>query len=158
MKFFLEKSQKKKNSKLVYRGEDNSFDTEPLEENGHTSIMINNLQLEIDDEGRIIYVWGYCPLIHYIETEEFPYKYISKTLVSFLNKPITPGVSFRINEKEKWSIFINKKRGWICIGNPKTLGAKMVEFLPNCIAALVNDEIISIWLKPEKLPNLVKRF
>jgi hypothetical protein len=94
--------------------QDYSFDVEPLDGSGDTSIMINDLQLEIDHEGKIIYVWGYCPLIKYQETEEYPQKYRTQSLVALLDKPPIPGISYRINETERWPIYINKKKGWVC--------------------------------------------
>jgi hypothetical protein len=82
MKFLIQEPQEDQNFSLVYRPEDYSFDVEPHDGTGFTSIMINDLQLEIDDEGKIIYVWGLCPLIQYKETEEVPRKYKAHSLVS----------------------------------------------------------------------------
>ncbi|MCX6987725.1 MAG: hypothetical protein NT065_06195 [Chlamydiae bacterium] len=151
MKFIVQEPQKDQNFFLVYRPEDYSFDTEPHDGNGFTSIMINDLQLEIDDEGRIIYVWGLCPLIKYKDTNEIPKNYKSSSLVALLDKPPIPGISYRLNEDRRWPIYINKKKGWVCIGNPKSNGKEMIEFVPNCIATLEDQEIIAIWLKPRDL-------
>lgn len=109
MKFLIQESRAKILS-LIYREEDYSFDVEPLDESGDTSIMINDLQLEIDHEGRIIYAWGLCPLVKYEETNDFPQNYEEKSLVAILNKPTIPGISYRLNEKERWKIYIIKKR------------------------------------------------
>ncbi len=152
MKFLIKTPQKDQNFSLVYRDEDYSFDVEPLDGSGDTSIMINDLQLEIDHEGKIIYVWGYCPLVKYQEIEEYPQKYQAQSLVALLDKPPIPGISYRLNEKERWPIYINKKKGWVCIGNPKVNGKQMIEFVPNCVATLEDQEITAIWLKPKDLP------
>ncbi len=154
MKFLTQKSETTPNFSLVYREEDYSFDIEPHDGSGFTSIMINDLLLEIDDEGKIIYVWGLCPLIEYEETNGIPKNYESNSLVALLDKPPIPGISYRINEKERWLIYINKKKGWVCIGNPKVLGEQSIEFVPNCVAVLDKQEIVSIWLKPKNLANL----
>jgi|GEM_PF-644371 len=157
MEFFntaIEEYQKDQNFSLVYRDEDYSFDIEPLDGTGDTSIMINDLQLEIDYEGRIMYVWGLCPLIEHEETEEVPTKYKMGSLVAQLNKPPILGISYRLNEDYRWPIYINRKEGWICIGNPKTENENLIEFAPNCIATLNNKEIIAVWLKPKTLPKL----
>ncbi len=153
MKFIVQEPQKDQNFFLVYRPEDYSFDVEPLDGTGDTSIMINDLQLEIDYEGKIMYVWGLCPLIKYEEIDEFPLKYKAGSLVALLDKPPVLGISYRLNEKERWPIYINKKKGWVCIGNPKINGKEMIEFIPNCIATLEDQEIIAIWLKPRDLPS-----
>ncbi|MGC1877911.1 MAG: hypothetical protein WA347_05260 [Rhabdochlamydiaceae bacterium] len=154
MKFLIQKSEITQKFSLVYREEDYSFDIEPHDESGFTSIMVNDLQLEIDDEGKIIYVWGLCPLIKYEETNETPENYESNSLVALLGKPPIPGISYRLNEKERWPIYINKKKGWVCVGNPKINGKQMIEFVPNCIATLQDQEITAIWLKPKDLSKL----
>ena len=151
MKFLIQKNKTIQRFTLVYREEDFSFDIEPHDGSGFTSIMINDLQLEIDDEGKVIYVWGLCPLIKYEETNEIPKNYESTGLVALLDKPPIPGISYRLNEKERWPIYINKKKGWVCIGNPKINGKQMIEFVPNCVAALEDQEITAIWLKPKVL-------
>jgi hypothetical protein len=153
MKFLIQKSETAQTFSLVYREEDYSFDIEPHEGTGFTSIMVNDLQLEIDDEGKIIYVWGLCPLIKYEETNEIPERYESNSLIALLDKPPVPGISYRLNEKERWPIYINKKKGWVCIGNPKINGKQMIEFVPNCVATLEDQEITAIWLKPKDLPS-----
>ena len=153
--FYTEELQGSRNLSLIYRDEDYSFDIDPLEESGGMSIMINDLQLEIDQTGRVIYVWGYCPFFQYQKTEEYPKNYQAKTLIASLDKPSIPGVSYRLNETERWEIFINKEKGWVCIRNPKTIKKQLIEFAPNCIATLENYEIKAIWLKPKKLPNLI---
>ena len=153
MKFVIQKSETAPRFSLVYREEDYSFDIEPHDGRGFTSIMINDLQLEIDDEGKIIYVWGLCPLIKYEETNETPTSYESNSLVALLDKPPIPGISYRLNENERWPIYINKKKGWVCIGNPKINSKQMIEFVPNCVATLENQEITAIWLKPKDLPS-----
>lgn len=154
MKFLVQKKSKTDlKYSLVYREEDYSFDIEPLICNGYTSIMINDLQLEIDDEGKIVYVWGLCPLIKYQETDMVPKNYESANLVALLNKSPIPGISYRLNENERWPIYINKQKGWVCIGNPDSIGEKNIEFLHDCIAVLEKQEIVAIWLKPQKLPQ-----
>lgn len=153
MKFLIENPQEGQYFSLVYRPEDYSFDREPHNGTGFTSIMINDLQLEIDEEGKIIYVWGLCPLVKYKETNEVPKKYRVQSLVAALDKPPVPGVSYRLNEDTRWPIYINKKTGWVCIGNPKTKDKQLIEFVPNCVATMEGQELIAVWLHPKKLPN-----
>lgn len=152
MKFLIEKSQKKQNFSLIYRNNDHSFDIEPHTGSGFTSIMINDLQLEIDEDGKICCVWGFCPLIIYEETNEIPQNYQSNDLVVILEKTPTAGVSQRLNEDRRWPIYINKKKGWVCIGDPEAKSKQMVEFAPGCVAAMIGQNLFAIWLHPENLP------
>ena len=154
MKFIIKKHEKIHNYSILYRSEDLSFDAEPLEEGGITSIMINDLQLQINEKGEIIYVWGYCPLFKHEETNQAPKNYESNTLIAVLDKPLIPGVSYRLNEDERWPIYINNKKEWICIGNPNTKGKKMIEFVPNCIATMDGQDLIAIWVHPKDFPEL----
>lgn len=154
MKFLIQEPQEDQNFSLVYRTEDYSFDVEPLDGSGDTSIMINDLQLEIDHEGKIMYVWGLCPLIEYKETDEAPKRYKTHSLVALLDKPPSLGISYRLNEDCRWPIYINKKKEWVCLGNSKIKDEQLIEFAPNCIATMDGQELIAIWLHPKELPDL----
>ncbi len=154
MRFFTQDSQQEQNFSLVYRAEDYSFDVEPLDGTGDSSIMINDLQLEIDHEGKIMYVWGFCPLIEYQKTDQVPVEYKTCTLVALLDKPPTLDISYRLNENNRWPIYINKGKGWVCIGNPTIQGRNLIEFSPNCVATMDREELIAVWLHPKDLPNL----
>lgn len=154
MKFNIQKSQSDRHFSLIYREAEFSFDSEPHDGSGFASIMINDLQLEIDDKGCIIYVWGLCPLIKYEETSKVPRDYSSNSLVAVLDKPPIPGISYCLNEKNRWPLYINKGQGWVCIGDPNIQDKPMVEFVPHCIAVLDDEEIVTLWLKPQTMPQL----
>jgi hypothetical protein len=150
--FFVQDPQEDHNFSLVYRTEDFSFDIEPLDGTAETSIMINELQLEIDCQGRIIYVWGLCPLIKYKEATEFPYGYKKASLVFVLDKPHVLGRSYRLNEDRRWPIYINKKKDWVCLGNPTIKDMCLIEFAPKCVVTMNKQELIAVWLHPKQLP------
>jgi hypothetical protein len=151
MRFLIKEPHQDQNVHLIYRAYEYSFDVEPFEGGGITSIMIDFLQLEIDDEGRVLYVWGYCPLIEYEETSRFPKKHTKYSLYVDVGKPLVPGISHRINQNNPWPICINKKRGWICLGNPEIKGYQLVEFAPDCVAVLDGENLIAVWLHPKFL-------
>jgi hypothetical protein len=70
-----------------------------------------------------------------------------------IDKPPIPGISYQINETERWPFFINKKKGWVCIGSPNIKNKQLIEFAPNCIATMEGQEIIAVWLHPKKLSS-----
>ena len=150
MKFCIQENGIEKRYTLIY--DSLVFGTNPDYDESFTSILINDIQLEINELGEIMYVWGYCPLVAYEKTEEIPKKYESKRLAAILDETPIPGVSYRINDVKGWPLYINISEGWVCFGDPKLLGDKRVEFFPNAIAILENQEIRTLWLKPEKLP------
>ena len=93
-------------------------------------------------------------MIEYKETDEVPQGYKTHSQVALLDNPPTLGISYRLNEDSRWPIYINKKKGWVCLGTPKIKDKQLVEFAPNCIATLEDQEITAIWLKPKDLPKL----
>ncbi|MBS0584963.1 MAG: hypothetical protein JSR76_01515 [Verrucomicrobia bacterium] len=112
MKFSLQDYQQEQNFSLVYRAEDYAFDIEPLYGAGDASIMVNQLQLEIDHEGLVMYAWGYCPLLKYEETIETPKNYTKQNLVAILKAPPIFGISYQLNKDVRWPVYINKKN-WL---------------------------------------------
>ena len=153
MKFSVNKNLIIPQMSLVYREEDYSFDTVPLKLEGFTSILINDLHLEITYERKIIYVWGLCPLTNYLKTDKIPDNYTGGEVTVILDNP-TPGISKRLNDDKRWPVYINKKKGWVCIGDPHSSAELSIEFIPNCIAVLDKDRLKALWLKPKILPNL----
>lgn len=164
MKFLIKESKKIKTFSVIYDEDEYSFTTKPFESGSDfTSITIDTLQLEIDNEGKIVYVWGYYPLTQCKRTKTFPYRYEKKDLVAVLEKPPIPGVSISLikNKRnshvcDRWPIYINQERGWICIGNPDTTNKKLIQFAPDSIAALdKNSELIAVWLHPIEFPKKI---
>lgn len=162
MKFII-KEKTDKNYLLVY--ENYEFLVVPDIETGYASISVNYLELILDEEGRITYLFGYEPLKKYEETEKFPEFYETKDLVAVLDNepgseafPGNPTYKLVKNsdwpEVSEWPTYVNKKRGWVCIGDPVVIGKRMIEFAPSCVAALNdNNEMVAIWLHPVELPQ-----
>ncbi len=54
---------------------------------------------------------------------------------------------------EDLPVYVNKRTGWVCIGNPKKSG-EAVEFINNCVAVIDNNqELAALWLQPQSLPK-----
>jgi len=165
MKFLIkdQKNQKEKFS-LIYN--DYQFLTDPdIETTGYGAITVNYLELQLDEDGRIVFLFGYEPLALYEEIASFPQSYETKDLVAVLDNerspdtfPGNPTYSLVKNSdwpnSLEWLIYINKKMGWVCVGDPTITGRRMIEFAPDCVAALDdNSEMVAIWLHPKKLPS-----
>jgi hypothetical protein len=118
MKFSIKESQRTRTFDLVYNEDEYSFTIEPFESGiDFTSITIDTLQLEIDEEGRIMYVWGYHPLTQCKKIMNFPDRYEKKDLVAVLGKIPTPGVSISATKKEssgqdynRWLLILTRKK------------------------------------------------
>lgn len=161
MKFIIVEPKEAKTFFLIYDEEEYSFSIEPFKVgNDFASIAIGTLQLEINDEGRVMYLWGYYPLRNWKETDGAPEKYENKDLIAVLDKSPVPGVSINLCKKgtelddNSWSTYINKKRGWICIGSPEVKEKKLIQFSPGCVAALdQSNEMVAVWLQPVEFPK-----
>lgn len=154
MEFTLDTKATKKNFSLIYREEEYSFDIEPSQEAGFVSIMINNLYLEINEKGEVLYLWGLCPLLNYKEISNQPQNFQSYNLKISLDEELIPGLSYRLNSSGNWPIYVNKKSKWVCIGDPNLKGKKLIEFAPDSVASLDQEKLMAIWLHLEKFPRL----
>ncbi len=146
-------------NKLIYRSEDYAFNVDSRPETGITSLLVNNLQLEIDENGQILYVWGYCPYQTWRRTDSVPSSFIQGILLVHLETEIIPGVSNRLTEPGAWPIFVNPDIGWVCVGElDSSPTARSVEFALNSVAVIEDGLLRALWLHPENLPEQVKEF
>lgn len=136
---------------LVYYSDEFSLDTRNRKDCGFTSILVNDVQLEINEDGIACAVWGMCP--HTVWKEDSILLPIYKPGALLLDDELCPGVSLRINSPEsRWAIKHDSKTGWIVLSSGYEITSiEAVEFLPNCIAALHERRLVCLWLKPEML-------
>lgn len=153
MKFIIDYADFIGESKrLTYNIEDFSFDTEPLDREVNFDIVINKLNLSaVDEDNKIVQLWGFCGYKEWKRSNYDPPQ--CKVGILKIIDELEEGFSYRVN-KEDLPIFVNIQSGWVCIGNPEKKG-NAVEFINNCIAIIDDyDEFVSLWLKPEKLPDI----
>jgi hypothetical protein len=128
MKFRVDLTQHCIDGELAYIPEHYSIKYETQNDEGISSLLLNDLQLEIDTEGQVLWVYGLCPHTTWHNT-------------------IVPGISIRINKSKRWEVYADKNKGWLRIGeseNNKTTIA--VEFAKNCIAVIYENSLDAIWL------------
>lgn len=151
MKFEIEYTSFSEDRLLVYRIEEHSFDMEPWTYELDFEIAINTLTLVVVDD-KIIQLNGFCGLNKKMKSNfEVPE---SQKGILKVSDNLRSGIgSYRIN-KEDLPVYVNTHTGWVCIGNPEKK-VNAVEFINNCIAVINDDkEFISLWLKPDKLPDI----
>ena len=151
MKFSIEHSNDIGQQVLVYLPEECSFYTGERADNKiDLELILNKLSLPVVDN-KIIDVNGFCG--------------IDKSMLSNFQTPVYKkgvlkvesnldfGFAYGINEDD-FPVYLNAQTGWVCIGNPEKKG-NAIEFIKNCIAVIDDEkEFISLWLKPQSLPNL----
>lgn len=148
MKFLVLPGSIGEDKLLSYIFSDYSFDMEPAVKEIGFYILINNLDLIVDENNKVVQLSGFCPCNNWIEMSSLVPKY-ERGILRVVTE-LQLGFSFRLNNKHPWPVYINKKEGWICIGDPEKNG-EAAEFLNNCVAVINNGELVSVWLKPKFL-------
>jgi hypothetical protein len=142
------------NTMLVYRADEFSFDTEPASVAGLTSILVNDLNLEVDDVGRVISVWGLCPYEQWKPASlKEPVADPGEAFV-VSEAPLRRGVSIRINQQSRWDTCADATSGWICMKG-KNAPDSATKILSGIILETNHSgDLCSIWLKPEHFPRM----
>src|SRR5262245_22499440 len=133
--------------RLAYLRSEHSLDLEPPPARGVASLLINDVQLEIDEDGHLMYVWGLCPHESWTTARLDPPS--AKTgRLQYVNGTVIPGVSKRLNSGNHWPTCFDPSSGWLCIGDA-SVEADAVAFAPGAIAVLTEDKLAALWLHPE---------
>ena len=102
-------------SRSVYQAAEYSLDAEVHPSGCVTSILVNDVGLEVDEEGRVIYVAGLCPHTSWRPTKALPGVSERGALSVSIGKPLLPGVSLRLTDSNsRWPVYLNAEAGWVC--------------------------------------------
>jgi len=158
MKFEFEKQDTANDGDFIYREDECSFDFESkTKQNGITSLLVNDLNIELDPSGKLLHTWGLCPYQNWVPEPISPPSSIKSGSIYFKDsEPIVAGVSVQIAGPNEWKISVNKKNGWVCIGDSSsTPNSNAISFAIDQVAVLSDSgELLALWLKPLQLPRL----
>jgi len=140
---------------LIYVPEDYSFDYNAENRHGaEYTIQLDTLQLAVDGDGRVLYPWGYCPLIRFAVTEHIPPSSRRGILVVECADNFIPGISVGLHNDAGWPVAINRQEGWVCIGDPSVPElCEAVEFANSAVAVLSEGKLVALLLRPYRLPQ-----
>lgn len=136
---------------LVYRQSDYSFDVEARPEADGRTILVNELNLELDPENEVGAVWGLCAHTTWTPTTRFPPEAAQRRLRVAAGAPETPGVSRRLTTEDRWPVQVTQDGRWVVLGHgiEGDAGAA-VEFAPGMIAVLGDEgDLQELWLRVE---------
>jgi hypothetical protein len=138
---------------LIYRPAEFSFDVEP-ELGGFTSVVVNELSLEIDEAGKIIKAWGYCPHLAWVKATIVPPRADLREVTVISDETFLRGVSQSVNADRRWPVLVDEKLGWVCLDSGNT-ATSFAEIFPGLALGLDEGQRLSaIYLKPKCLPQL----
>lgn len=132
--------------RLVYRPAEFSFDMAPSTQGGFASVLINDLNFEINNSGELISIWGMCPYTTWIESELRPPVSKLGSLLLISDKPFLRGASIRLNKQKQLPVVFDKKTGWLQIRDEIRPGVA-VEISQGVIVELSQDlRFSALWL------------
>lgn len=151
MKFSIEHRNDIGQQVLVYLPEECSFYTGERAGNKiDLELILNKLSLSVVED-KIIDVNGFCGIDKSMLSNVQLHEY--KKGILKVEHNLDFGFAYGIND-EDLPVYVNIQTGWVCIGNPEKKG-NAVEFINNCVAVIDDDkEFVSLWLKPQSLPNI----
>lgn len=152
MKFLIDYADLIGTKYLTYDVEEYSFDTGLSVQEINFDVVVNKLNLStVDDDNKIVQLWGFCG---YKEWKKSNYN-VPQHRAGILKviDDLVEGLAYRVSEDDL-PMYVNVRTGWVCIGDPEKKG-NAVEFINNCVAVIDDDkEFVSLWLKPEGLPDI----
>lgn len=151
MKLVLEGIQPNVGGELLYRLESFAFDVIPRPSDAVSSILVNDIELEVDDRGTLLCVTGLCPHPAWQPTDFTPPDARPGRLRATSDSDWVPGISKRLTPPYAWPMFVNRNVGSVCVGHAEARGTA-IEFARGCIAVLNSESLVALWLRPTKLP------
>ena len=142
------------NSLLVYRADEYSFDVEPRPEN-FTSILFNDLNIEVNERGRATSVWGLCPYPAWKASVIHPPAAEFGDLFFIWDRSLLAGVSLR-PDGEHWPIFFDQDSGWVFLNRGRNTDITVKLLTGIIIGIEEGGELAGIWLKPDALPHKLR--
>jgi hypothetical protein len=137
---------------LIYRPGEFSFDIEP-QQGSFTSVIVNELNLEVDEHGKLISVWGYCPYLAWEKSTISPPHADRLEVFAVSDKPFLMGLSLSVDPGRRWPVFVDQQSGWVCLDSRRT-AISYAEVLTGVVLGFdAHDQLAAIYLKPLELPE-----
>ena len=132
---------------VIYRVSEFSFDVEPHPANGFTSFLVNDLSLEVDDQGNVLSVWGLSAYPGWqrgiVQPPEAPCGLVKIRT----DLPLSSGISVAVAKENRWPALYDDASGWLVVGSHEK-AEEFTEFLAGAILGLNSEkEFEALWLK-----------
>jgi hypothetical protein len=137
-------------SSLIYRAAEFSFDTIPPSQSVFASLLINDLNLDLDESGKILSVWGLCPYTRWRDTHLTVPKAACGEVFVVTDASLEQGVSLRLTPAKSYlSVLVDRSQGWLKVQDlciPKSA----IMIMSGVIFEIGNDgEFCALWLHPQ---------
>ena len=136
-------------ARLVYRESEHSFGVTPWQGGGVSSVLVNDINLEVDEDGLVLFPWGLCPRATWMSTILEVPSGPRRRLMIRAGAPTIPGTSRRLTPGERWPVYLSAQGPWICVGQPQPHdGQVVIEFSPGAMAVLDDGaQLEALWMR-----------
>ena len=145
MKFVALNQSTRRDSVIIYRGKDHTLATVPQRAGVGFSLSINDVQIELTEDGKWDSIWGYCPRQSWTQSVLMRPQGKPGDLQAITATPMVPGASVRVGPR-RWPVVFCPGTSWLCFGDPNGSAAYQVEFAPGAIVAGDEANIVALWL------------
>lgn len=139
--------------KLVYSEVDRAFQTHPMPSHAG-SIQINEVELLLGQDGRVIGLSGYCPRDGW-NNGILSYPLSDQGSVFCPDGLDADGIPIRFNNIERWRVVYDSAEAVVCMfAHTSTAAAVVVEVLKGLTLGLENGDLTQVWIRflPTELP------
>ena len=112
-----------------------------------SSVLVNDVELLLDSDSRIVGVSGLCPHSRWEQTPALPPPHKTGELY-IEGARLTHGISHRLTAPAEWPVSVNWDANWICIGNTSARSQECIEFNKGCVAVVNGGALQALWLHP----------
>jgi hypothetical protein len=136
---------------IVYRPDEYSFATIGETTPGFTSLLVDDLQLEVDAEGRVVGVWGMCPHTRWQRAVVAPPPAQPGIIRHQSASELLSGVSRSLfpRPKDYFLVFADPASGWVHTDCGKDV-ARAVRIFEGAILGFdKQSELAGLWLHPK---------
>jgi hypothetical protein len=139
-----------------------SYDTtflaiQPSEKSENTlnSISVNEVNIDIDLSGKLLFPNGYCPLTNAKRASLSQFGFIRRDII-VENNDFVPGITYKVLETD--NIYLDIENGFILLGDlDENSKVEKIEFCQNCFLTLDKGEIMSLMVRVENLENAIRQ-
>ena len=142
--FSIDYDAKLLQGRATYLPEEYAFQTVPKPPFWN-SLLLDTLEITLDIDRRVTGIWGYCPHTSWTDKqfEIPPYRAGGVFCDDFqsFQKRLPVDV-----DNQCWSVFINRKNGWIRIGESNE-DCELVEVISGLVMAIDARSLCNVWIR-----------
>lgn len=136
---------------LLYVENDMSLDFrgDPRDE-AEFSLAVGTVQLQVGrDSGLLQGCWGYFPKAFWKAARCEPGAEVAGGISVAIDEMPPAGVAVRLAKEPDINTRFDEDSGWLCLTwSEADEEGSFIEFATGCVAQLVNESILAVWLRP----------